>query len=90
MTRKHNVFRSTVCILAVVYLAGPVIAALFRYPDRRGPRIYPRDCHSVLFSMTYQLLHGEKPRIPADRGRPWFYGMERPVISGRWIIHMDP
>ena len=67
-------------VIVGLYALGPIVAAALDYPDRRGPRIYPRGYHEVCFIMAYALFRqGEKPRVPFDRDRAWFYGMERPL-----------
>ncbi|RYD24455.1 MAG: hypothetical protein EOP88_00165 [Verrucomicrobiaceae bacterium] len=79
MTRKHTALRRAVWILAAAYLAGPVVAALLRYPDRRGPRIYPEIYHGAVFHLVYVMCYGQKPRYSRMYERAWFYGMERPL-----------
>jgi len=62
-------------ILIVTYLAGPIVAAALRYSDRRGPVIYPKAYHEIIFIIAHEAFHdGEKPRLPIHPGeRPWFY-----------------
>lgn len=79
MAKKHTALKTIARILVVIYLAGPVIAALLRYPDRRGPRIYPEIYHGAVFHLVYVMCYGQKPRYSRMYERAWFYGMERPV-----------
>ena len=75
--------RIAVLSAVALYCAGPIIAAALRYPDRRGPLIYPQGYHETVFIISHELFHnGEKPRAPFDRDRPWLYGMNRP-LNGR-------
>ena len=64
--------------IAVVYLAGPVLAAAFEVGDRRGPRIYLQPLHELVYLLTWEVTsHGEsKPRVARNAPpRPWFYGL---------------
>ena len=60
----------------ILYIAGPFIAGLFAIGDREGPRIYPKDFHTVLYKITYSATHDDKPRV-AEGERPLFYGFPR-------------
>ena len=78
--KPRRLFLIFLAVVLGLYALGPIIAAAVDYSDRRGPRIYPRGYHEVAFIVSYAVFcQGEKPRVPFDRDRAWFYGMERPL-----------
>lgn len=65
----------SLCVLIALYCVMPIVAGLWDLgKDRRGPKIYNRVYHEFLYSISYQLVRGEKPRVPFDRDRVWIYG----------------
>lgn len=83
MTKVLRAYKNiliTISIVIMFYAIGPIIAAILNYPDRRGPKVYPRQYHEMMYIFTYSMFsNGEKARIPFDRDRSWFYGLERPI-----------
>ena len=76
---------SGVVIIILIWLAMPVIAGMFKIGDPDGPKIYPREIHQSLFKMGHTAAgHGNpSPSFYKEwlYERPWFYGMERKVIT---------
>jgi TonB-like protein len=64
-------------IAAILYLQFPLVAGAFALGDRDGPRIYSGSYHSFLYLISYEAVHGEKPRINFNFERPLFYGLPR-------------
>ena len=63
--------------IAVLYLVFPFIAGLLAIGDRDGPKIYPQTYHGILYTISYEMVHDEKPRRNIELERPWFYGFPR-------------
>ena len=76
---RANLTLSIVAAL-ILYLEGPLIAGLLGIGDREGPRIYPREYHTELYIISYEMVRNEKPRISFETSeleRPIFYGFPR-------------
>ena len=77
---KHHKLKRILIVVIGIYGLGSICAAALDFSDRRGPKVYPRMYHETVFIISYAMLNqGVKPRVPFDRNRPWFYGMERPL-----------
>lgn len=60
-------------IIPAVYLMLPIGAGVFGVGDKRGPKIYPEGLHKLLFSLPYEIRHGNDPADNVGLDRPWFY-----------------
>lgn len=83
MTKKA-IFIAGVAGLAVLYIAGPILAGATRKGDREGPVLYPEGFHTALYIIGHEAVFQEKPRQRLDSWmfkRPWFYGMPRRLKS---------
>jgi len=70
----------SIVVALILYLEGPLIAGFFGIGDREGPRIYPKEYHTVLYKMSYEKVRHEQPRISIETSeleRPIFYGFPR-------------
>jgi len=70
----------SIVVALILYLEGPIIAGLLGSGDREGPRIYPKEYHSELYKISYEMVRHEKPRISIETSeseRPIFYGFPR-------------
>ena len=60
--------------VVVVYGAFPFVAGLLGLgPDERGPKFYHQTHHSIMYRITYDIVHKEKPRGNFGGRRIWFY-----------------
>ena len=70
----------SVVVALILYLEGPFIAGLLGIGDREGPRIYPKEYHTELYKISYEMVRHEKPRVSIETSeleRPIFYGFPR-------------
>ena len=70
--------------LAMLYIAGPIVAGATRTGDREGPVVYPDELHTVLYIVGHEAAFQEKPRQRLDSWmyrRPLFYGLSRRLRS---------
>ena len=74
MKREHLKW----CALGLlgVYLLLPVLAGVFRWSDKRGPKIYPELLHEAGFYLGMKLSGGNAFFATVGRQRPWFYVMK--------------
>ena len=89
-TRKRKLVLASLAVLALAYLAGPVVAAIFEIGNRAGPKLYPESLHETIYMLTWELTPHEenKPRLPAvfrSEYRPWFYGMYSKNDDPAWL-----
>lgn len=63
--------------VVVLYLVFPFIAGLLAIGDRDGPKIYSQTYHAILYTISYEIVHDQKPRRNIELDRPWFYGFPR-------------
>jgi hypothetical protein len=81
MSRRVWVLATLGWVLAIMYVAAPVVAGAFGIGDRWGPQIYPTSFHEPLYRIGWNMTtwHEDgKPRIDfrqQPEWRPWFYGL---------------
>lgn len=91
ITRWGSDFRSGGCFrsalgqflagILIVYFCFPFVAGIFKFYDRRGPKIYFAAHHELFYRFGYSFVSNEKPRVPFNRQRSWFYGMKGEAVS---------
>jgi hypothetical protein len=68
------------CLLAggmvvLLYAVFPFFAGVVDLGrDRRGPKIYLRTHHELLYCIGYGLARSSRPRVPMHKERGWIYG----------------
>lgn len=78
--KKVKIFAIVLVIMVLAYGSGPFLAALFKVGNRAGPACYPKSFHENMYTLSHEIFHSEKPRVPFDTWmykRPLFYGMPR-------------
>lgn len=60
-------------VMLIIYLLFPLLAGAFDIGYASGPKIYNKDYHITLYRISYQIVYGEKARVPFDHERPLFY-----------------
>lgn len=73
-----------IAIFAVAYIVAPGIAGAIGIGQREGPCFYPEEFHTVMYSIFYENVYGEKPRECFDKWmyrRPLFYGLPQRLKS---------
>jgi hypothetical protein len=81
----------SIVVALILYLEGPFIAGLLGIGDREGPRIYPKEYHTELYKISYEMVRHEKPRISIETmsasARSFTDSRERNVflaVVGKW------
>jgi hypothetical protein len=74
--RKRHFIWKLVAGIFVLYLFAPMIAGVFHFGDRRGPKIFWKEHHQLLFTLAYEFVYDENARANWAVERPWFYGLE--------------
>jgi hypothetical protein len=82
-----------ILVIGSCYVSAPYFAGALKIGERRGPVIYPRQFHVVLYITGFEEFHGYKPR---DRPgtlfykRALFYGFpERPQPREKRIQQLE-
>jgi hypothetical protein len=88
--RRKSLLASSLALIALAYLSGPIIAGIFGIGNRAGPKIYPQGLHELLYIIAWESSsHDEgKPRLPAAfraEYRPWFYGQYSKNDDPVWL-----
>lgn len=88
--RRKVLLVSSLALVAVAYLSGPIVAGVFSIGNRAGPKIYPQALHEWLYLFAWEASsHDEgKPRLPAvfrSEHRPWFYGQYSKNDDPVWL-----
>jgi hypothetical protein len=88
--RRRVLLASSLALIAIAYLCGPIIAGILGVGNRAGPKIYPQGLHEVLYIIAWESAsHDEgKPRLPAvfrSEYRPWFYGQYSKNDDPVWL-----
>lgn len=82
-SRKRRISITTFAVVWI-YVTAPFVAGLLATYDPRGPKIYAREHHELLYKCGYYQAghhyHDGKPRAPFMRERSWFYGIEGKLI----------
>lgn len=74
MNTKMKTINGIAIVVLMIYVTFPFFAGLCDLGgDRRGPKIYNRSHHEILYRLGYSLVRNERPRVPFDRDRQWFY-----------------
>lgn len=77
-TRSKKVAIAIIAVLGI-YVITPFVAGLINTYDRRGPKIFARKHHELLYTYGYYMAghhhHDGKPRVPFMQERSWFYGI---------------
>lgn len=66
-----------VLVLVVLYLISPFLAGVLAFGDRDGPKFYLEGHHSLLYTIGYESVRDDKPRLNPCYERPLFYGLSR-------------
>ena len=90
LRRRKVLLASSLALIAIAYLSGPIIAGIFGIGYLAGPKIYPQGLHDVLYIIAWESSsHDEgKPRLPAvfrSDYRPWFYGQYSKNDDPVWL-----
>ena len=69
-------------ILIFTYLCLPFFAGIANIGgDRRGPRMFFRGHHEILYILGYQLVRGAKPIVPFGKERALWYKLDWDTIA---------
>ena len=87
MSNRSRRFAIATLTVVSIYAIIPLFAGLLNTYDYRGPKIFLRDHHALLYTFGYYMAghhhHDGKPRTPFRRERSWFYGLEGERIPDR-------
>jgi hypothetical protein len=88
--RRKVLLASSLALVAIAYLSGPIVAGIFGIGNRAGPKIYPQGLHELLYIIAWESSshHEGKPRLPAvfrPEYRPWFYGQYSRNDDPAWL-----
>ena len=88
--RRKVLLASSLVLIALAYLSGPIVAGIFGAGNRAGPKIYPQGLHELLYVIAWESSsHDEgEPRLPAvfrSEYRPWFYGQYSKNDDPDWL-----
>lgn len=78
-SRKTRII-TAVLVLVGAYALAPFVAGLLKTYDRRGPKLFAKTHHDLLYRLGYYMAgdnrHDGKPRVPYMQERSWFYGVQ--------------
>jgi hypothetical protein len=61
----NAIIASIIITIIVLYLLAPLVAGYCQFGDKNGPKIYPREIHSLLYRIGWEIngsYDGKKPR----------------------------